>query len=146
MGEFGAKNVGLDTTEGKWIRQFADYLGKHNTSWTFWAWNPNSGDSGGVLNDDWTTVHADKMALLTSLITKEAIPHSGTVTPSPTPTSASPTPIPTPTSASPTPTPTPTVTGTCTAFKQPYAGDPAYKKGRKVTYNGKAYVSTFEPN
>lgn len=44
VGEFGAKDVGLDSTEGKWIRQFADYLGKHNTSWTFWAWNPNSGD------------------------------------------------------------------------------------------------------
>ena len=47
VGEFGAKNVGLDTAEGKWIRQFADYMGRKNTSWTFWAWNPNSGIPAG---------------------------------------------------------------------------------------------------
>ena len=35
--------------------------------WTFWSWNPNSGDTGGVLKDDWSTVHADKMALLADL-------------------------------------------------------------------------------
>ena len=30
----------------------------------YWCWNPNSGDTGGILADDWTTVRADKMALL----------------------------------------------------------------------------------
>jgi aryl-phospho-beta-D-glucosidase BglC (GH1 family) len=30
----------------------------------YWCWNPNSGDTGGILNDDWTTVRDDKMALL----------------------------------------------------------------------------------
>lgn len=50
------------------------------------------------------------------------------------------------TTPSPNPTPTSSATGACSAFKQPYAGDPAYKKGQKVTFNGKAYVSTFEPN
>ncbi len=69
-----------------------------------------------------------------------ATPPSPTPTPTPTPTSASPTP--TPTSAS----PTPTTSGACAAFKQPYAGDPSYKKGAKVTFNGQAYVSLMEPN
>ena len=86
IGEFGAKNVGLDTTEGRWIRQFADYLGRKNISWTFWSWNPNSGDTGGVLLDDWRTINPAKMALLRSLINKEAIAFDGTVAPLPTPT------------------------------------------------------------
>lgn len=68
VGEFGAKSVTEDTVEGRWITQFADYLAGSGTSWTFWSWNPNSGDTGGVLKDDWTTVHTDKMALLTTLM------------------------------------------------------------------------------
>lgn len=68
VGEFGAKNVGLDTIEGQWIQQFAEYLRSRGISWTFWSWNPNSGDTGGVLTDDWTTVHADKMGLLSDLM------------------------------------------------------------------------------
>ncbi len=79
VGEFGAKNVGLDTVEGRWIRQFADYLGSRGISWTFWSWNPNSGDTGGVLKDDWTTVHADKMDLLTDLMDRQPMEFGGVV-------------------------------------------------------------------
>jgi endoglucanase len=68
VGEFGAKQVHPATVEGKWIIQFTDYMAERGISWTFWAWNPNSGDTGGVLRDDWTTIHDDKMALLTSLM------------------------------------------------------------------------------
>lgn len=32
----------------------------------YWSWNPNSGDTGGILNDDWTTVRQDKVNLLTA--------------------------------------------------------------------------------
>ena len=85
VGEFGAKNVGTDTTEGRWIRQFADYMGRTGISWTFWAWNPNSGDTGGVLQDDWNTVNPAKMALLTSLIKREAIPYGAGTTPAASP-------------------------------------------------------------
>jgi len=81
VGEFGAKNVGLDTTEGRWIRQFADYLGAKGISWTFWSWNPNSGDTGGVLKDDWTTVHADKMGLLSDLMARQPMDFGGIVSP-----------------------------------------------------------------
>jgi hypothetical protein len=66
---------------------------------------------------------------------------TGTSTPTPTPTpTLTPTPIPT---STPIPTPTPAA---CLPFAQPYSGDPAYAKGDKVTFNGKAYVSTFAPN
>lgn len=108
VGEFGAKNVGTDTVEGRWIRQFADYMSRKGISWTFWAWNPNSGDTGGVLQDDWQTVNPAKMALLTSLINREPINFAPGTAPAPSPTpTPTPTPSPTPTPA-PTPTPTPT--------------------------------------
>ena len=32
-------------------------------SWTYWALNPNSGDTSGILNDDWTTVNTVKVAV-----------------------------------------------------------------------------------
>ncbi|MFY9219205.1 MAG: glycoside hydrolase family 5 protein, partial [Candidatus Nanopelagicales bacterium] len=72
IGEFGAKNVGTDTVEGRWINQFTDYLGRTGISWTFWSWNPNSGDTGGILTDDWTTVHRDKMGLLSALMDRQS--------------------------------------------------------------------------
>ena len=33
----------------------------------YWAWNPNSGDTGGILQDDWKTVWQDKVDLLNRL-------------------------------------------------------------------------------
>ena len=89
IGEFGAKAVDLSTVEGRWITQFADYLALTGISWTFWAWNPNSGDTGGVLTDDWTTIHADKMSLLSDLIDRQVVPLPEPVepiTPTPEPT------------------------------------------------------------
>ncbi|MDA3005158.1 MAG: glycoside hydrolase family 5 protein, partial [Actinomycetota bacterium] len=108
VGEFGAKNVGTDTVEGRWIRQFADYMSRKGISWTFWAWNPNSGDTGGVLQDDWQTVNAAKMSLLTSLINRQPINYAPGTSPTPPPAPA-PTPTPTP-SPAPTPAPTPSPT------------------------------------
>ncbi len=129
IGEFGAKDVSTASLEGRWFRQFADHLGQKGMSWTFWAWNPNSGDTGGVLTDDWTTVHQDKVSLLTALMRRERIPYGATSTPTPTATAsatptptatATPTPTPTPTvTATPTPTPTPTVTATPTPTPTP---------------------------
>jgi endoglucanase len=26
----------------------------------YWSWNPNSGDTGGILQDDWQSVSLDK--------------------------------------------------------------------------------------
>ena len=113
VGEFGAKNVTTATVEGRWIRQFADYLGRKGMSWTYWSWNPNSGDTGGVLMDDWRTVHPAKMDLLRALTARSPIDYGVTPTPSPTPT---PKPTPTPTATpKPTPTPTPTATPKLTA-------------------------------
>jgi endoglucanase len=73
VGEFGGRAVDTASTEGRWQRQFLDYLGRTGTSWTYWALNPNSGDTGGILQDDWTTVEGAKMELLSRLIQRRRI-------------------------------------------------------------------------
>jgi endoglucanase len=61
--------------------------GTNAISFTFWSWNPNSGDTGGILNDDWTTVNTAKQAFLTPYLIP---PDGGTgpTDPPPTPTVA----------------------------------------------------------
>lgn len=52
VGEFGIKvNAGKDAI---WFKEFLKYMG-NRYSWTFWCFNPNSGDTGGIVSDDWTT-------------------------------------------------------------------------------------------
>ena len=33
-------------------------------SFTYWSWNPNSGDTGGIALDDWYSVNETKMNIL----------------------------------------------------------------------------------
>ena len=33
-------------------------------SYTYWSWNPNSGDTGGILKDDWQTIDQDKLDVM----------------------------------------------------------------------------------
>lgn len=63
LGEFGGRSVGSDA-EGTWQQALLAYLKDHGISYTYWALNPNSGDTGGILNDDWTTVNQAKLKLL----------------------------------------------------------------------------------
>ncbi len=67
LGEFGSE---LQTTsDQQWYQEITSYLadtsgapaGSQGISWTWWSWNPNSGDTGGILQDDWTTVNANKL-------------------------------------------------------------------------------------
>ena len=64
MGEFGGRSVSPSTTEGKWQRALMSFLKQHKISYTYWSWNPNSGDTGGVLKDDWKTVDQPKLDML----------------------------------------------------------------------------------
>ncbi len=89
IGEFGGRQVDSSSSEGIWQRQLVDFIGKKNLSFTYWSWNPNSKDTGGILLDDWHTVDAAKQQLLSTLLSA-AIP---TPTPVPIPT---PTPVPSP--------------------------------------------------
>jgi chitinase len=76
VGEFGTKLV--DPKDAPWLQALTNYLGgdfnndgtsdlapgNKGISWTYWSWNPNSGDTGGILADDWTTVNTAKLTYL----------------------------------------------------------------------------------
>ena len=65
MGEFGGPSVG-DDTGGKWQKTLVNYLKDHAINYTYWCWNPNSGDTGGILNYDWKTVNQAKLDVLSA--------------------------------------------------------------------------------
>lgn len=74
VGEFGSTLV--DPKDSTWLKTLMAYLGKGTggISFTYWSWNPNSGDTGGVIKDDWTTVQQAKMDILTPYLLGGAIP------------------------------------------------------------------------
>ncbi|MBV9580151.1 MAG: glycoside hydrolase family 5 protein [Chloroflexi bacterium] len=63
VGEFGGRSTGSDP-EGVWQRSLVDFLRTNDVSYTYWAWNPDSGDTGGILDDDWSTLDQSKLAML----------------------------------------------------------------------------------
>lgn len=67
LGEFGTHLA--TASDAQWLAALTQYLQDNPTiSWTFWSLNPNSGDTGGILNDDWTTVNTAKMAYLKPIL------------------------------------------------------------------------------
>jgi endoglucanase len=63
VGEFGGPSVGQDIG-GIWQQTLVNFLKANNLSYTYWCWNPNSGDTGGILENDWTTINQAKLDLL----------------------------------------------------------------------------------
>ncbi len=63
VGEFGGRSMGQDT-EGVWQRSLLAFLKANDISYAYWAWNPDSGDTGGILKDDWKTVNQSKLDVL----------------------------------------------------------------------------------
>ena len=64
-------------SDQQWYQKITSYLGdltststianRQGMSWTWWSWNPNSGDTGGILQDDWVTVQQVKVDKLTPI-------------------------------------------------------------------------------
>lgn len=92
LGEFGSK---LETnSDRQWLDKMVEYLkgdldgngtndlaaGQQGASWTWWSWNPNSGDTGGILQDDWNSVHQNKVGKLAPVQFIWGSGGSGTVT------------------------------------------------------------------
>ncbi|MEV3991647.1 cellulase family glycosylhydrolase [Streptomyces sp. NPDC049837] len=48
----------------KWMKALRDLIVEHRLHQTFWCINPNSGDTGGLLLDDWKSWDEQKYALL----------------------------------------------------------------------------------
>jgi endoglucanase len=129
VGEFGTRLA--DTQDRQWLGALTSYLGSGvgGISWTYWSWNPNSGDTGGILQDDWATVNASKMSFLTPI--EFALDGAGGPTPTPTRT-----PTRTPTSivgatSTPTRTPTPVVGATATPTR---TATPTATASCRITY------------
>jgi hypothetical protein len=73
LGEFGSTLA--TASDQAWYAKMVSYLkgdldgngtndltaGQQGISWTYWSWNPNSGDTGGILADDWKTVNTAKV-------------------------------------------------------------------------------------
>lgn len=62
VGEWGGRMDGADNQ--KWMQALADTIKENNMSHTFWCLNPDSGDTGGILLDDFKTVDTQKLALV----------------------------------------------------------------------------------
>jgi endoglucanase len=66
VGEFGTRDE--SASDKQWFTGMAAYLKAHQLSFAFWCWNPDSGDTGGILGDDWQTVNTDKQSVLQPLL------------------------------------------------------------------------------
>ena len=65
IGEFGTR---LETEKDRqWLQKFSSYIKSKHLHWTFWSLNPNSGDTGGLLLDDWLSVHKEKQSILQAI-------------------------------------------------------------------------------
>ncbi|MCC5649156.1 cellulase family glycosylhydrolase [Nostoc sp. XA013] len=90
IGEFGGRQVDLSSKEGIWQNELVKYIQKNNLSFTYWSWNPNSSDTGGILLDDWQSVDLPKQQLLSQLLPPVQVqpldqPSNPPVSPTPTP-------------------------------------------------------------
>lgn len=88
VGEFGSTLTAAK--DQQWLAKLLDYTGKGTGGFdfTYWSLNPNSGDTGGILKDDWTTVDTVKQGYLQPYL----LPVTGTGTGGTGSGSASPTP------------------------------------------------------
>ena len=64
MGEFGSTLA--NPVDKVWLQKLMQYTGTgaSGMSFTYWCWNPNSGDTGGIVSDDWVTVNQEKQTIL----------------------------------------------------------------------------------
>jgi aryl-phospho-beta-D-glucosidase BglC (GH1 family) len=69
VGEWGGLMDGGDNE--KWMEYLTDTLAQYELHHTFWCVNPNSGDTGGILLDDWVTVDTEKVNLIEPSLWKD---------------------------------------------------------------------------
>ncbi|EFH80384.1 cellulase family glycosylhydrolase [Ktedonobacter racemifer] len=100
VGEFGTR---LQNAQDKqWLTSLVSYLGRgvNGINWTFWSWNPDSVDTGGLLQDDWTHINQEKQNYLQPILYPfdQASPAQASPVPTPHPKTQ-------PTATHPTPSP-----------------------------------------
>lgn len=85
IGEFGTRMQ--SEKDRQWLQKFTRYIKSKRLNWTFWSLNPNSGDTGGLLLENWLSIHREKQDLLKTIqypFITSGSPRS-TSTPRPTP-------------------------------------------------------------
>ncbi len=80
IGEFGTKYATVK--DQQWLQTLKPYIQQNHLNWTFWSLNPDSGDTGGLLLDDWITVNQTKQDILKQI----QYSFNGSSSPLPTPT------------------------------------------------------------
>lgn len=71
IGEWGGR-LGQDERQDRWMTALRDLIVSEKLAHTFWCLNPNSGDTGGLLLDDWTTWDSTKYDLLRPALWQDA--------------------------------------------------------------------------
>ena len=67
IGEFGGRRVDGESPEGQWQRALLSFLKDKGMHFTYWAFNANSGDTGGIIDEEdreWRAVVREKVEFL----------------------------------------------------------------------------------
>jgi aryl-phospho-beta-D-glucosidase BglC (GH1 family) len=76
VGEYGTQLQ--SPSDQQWLSSLVTYMdggdaahggpsvaaGQQGLSWAYWSWNPDSGDTGGILQNDWSTVNQAKLTAI----------------------------------------------------------------------------------
>jgi endoglucanase len=65
VGEFGSKHATIE--DQQWLKTLQGYIQQNKLHWIFWSLNPNSSDTGGLLLEDWNSVHEEKQTILAEI-------------------------------------------------------------------------------
>ncbi|MCR5804222.1 MAG: glycoside hydrolase family 5 protein [Clostridia bacterium] len=67
IGEWGGFMSGDNLT---WMTYLRQLIGEYNLNYTFWCFNANSGDTGGLVKDDFTTWDEEKYSFVSEVLWK----------------------------------------------------------------------------
>jgi aryl-phospho-beta-D-glucosidase BglC (GH1 family) len=62
ISEFGTKYE--TERDQQWLQALQSYVHQYKLNWTYWSFNPNSADTGGLLLDDWSSINQPKQDIL----------------------------------------------------------------------------------
>jgi len=68
IGEFGGHLSDTVSKEGQWQNKLVEFIKNHTLSFSYWCLNPNSGNTGGILYDDWKTEDTHKVNMLKQIL------------------------------------------------------------------------------
>jgi endoglucanase len=136
VGEFGSTLA--NPLDVQWLTSLVSYMNANGMSFTYWAWNPNSGDTGGIALDDWYSINTQKYNILKPALVPPVNGGGGGTSqpPNSTPPGSSPPPVTTP----------PPVTGSCSATYTVANSYPGGFQGDVVVKAGTSSINGWTVN